>query len=152
MEFIQIELDCPAQQKELLIAALLQQNFDGFEETEEGLRAFIPAQTFDKMALMVSLKPFDLVDYRESKIPEQNWNAQWEASFDPIEVGNLCYIRASFHAPKEEFPHDIVIDPKMAFGTGHHQTTRLMMRALLEQNVESKAVLDAGCGTGEHIS
>ena len=148
MEFIQIEIDCPEQVKELLIATLLQQNFDGFEETEEGLRAFIAAQTFDRMVLEQSLKQFDLEGYRESKLPEQNWNAQWEANFDPIEVDDLCYIRASFHPAKPEIPHDIVIDPKMAFGTGHHQTTRLMIKALLQQSVEGKTVLDAGCGTG----
>ncbi|RZK62601.1 MAG: 50S ribosomal protein L11 methyltransferase, partial [Pedobacter sp.] len=78
----------------------------------------------------------------------ENWNEEWEKNFEPLVIDDKCYVRATFHQPRPEFPYEIVIDPKMAFGTGHHQTTTMMMQYLLEADVKDKHILDMGCGTG----
>jgi len=148
MDYVQIEINCSSRLTDMLIASLLPLGYDGFEETEQGLKAYIKAQSFDKMILEQTLAQFNCSDYQKSALPDQNWNAQWESNFNPIEVGHRCYIRATFHQPRPDFEFELVIDPKMAFGTGHHQTTRLMIAHLLDTDLQDKAVMDAGCGTG----
>jgi ribosomal protein L11 methyltransferase len=82
------------------------------------------------------------------KLPEENWNIQWESNFSPISVGNFCHVRADFHPPLQGFKYELVITPKMAFGTGHHETTFMMMEAMKSIDFQNKQVLDFGCGTG----
>ncbi|MBD1362790.1 50S ribosomal protein L11 methyltransferase [Mucilaginibacter sp. ZT4R22] len=138
-------------QQDLLIAALGEIGFDTFEEVDLGFKAYIPVDDFNQEAL-----DDQLADYREmftfsydiTLIPQKNWNEVWESNFEPIEVSGQVFVRATFHAPKPEFPYEIVIDPKMAFGTGHHQTTAMMMALMLENDFKGKKVLDMGCGTG----
>jgi ribosomal protein L11 methyltransferase len=138
-------------QQDLLIAALGEIGFDTFEEVDLGFKAYIPVDDFNQEAL-----DDQLADYREmftfsydiTLIPQKNWNEVWESNFEPIEVSGQVFVRATFHAPKPEFPFEIVIDPKMAFGTGHHQTTAMMMALMLENDFGGKTVLDMGCGTG----
>src|SRR5690606_5098008 len=79
---------------------------------------------------------------------DQNWNKLWESNFQPITIDDICYVRATFHEPRPTVPYEIVIDPKMSFGTGHHQTTSMMLSYILEDDFEGKDVLDMGCGTG----
>ena len=86
--------------------------------------------------------------YEINLIPQKNWNEVWESTFEPIEISNKIYVRATFHPAKPEFEYEIVIDPKMAFGTGHHQTTSMMLEWILENDFAGKKVLDMGCGTG----
>jgi len=138
-------------QKDLLVSDLADIGFDTFEDTESGFAAYIPAANLDLQALetlMLNLDEGLEVDYKVQEIENQNWNKLWESNFNPIEVGGQCYVRATFHEPKPDFPYEIIIDPKMSFGTGHHQTTSMMLQYILENNFEGKQVLDMGCGTG----
>jgi ribosomal protein L11 methyltransferase len=137
--------------KDLLINALSEIGYDTFEDTDQGFKAYIPEPDLKLEQLEhVSLSYADLFSfsYILNTIPHQNWNEVWESNFEPIQVGGKCYVRATFHEAHPEFEYEIVIDPKMAFGTGHHQTTALMMEFMLEHNFNGKTVLDMGCGTG----
>ncbi len=138
-------------QQDLLINALGEIGFDTFEELDLGFKAYIPVDDFDEAVLIGQLSPYrDLFtfSYEVTLIPQKNWNEVWESNFEPIEIGDKIYVRATFHAPKPAFPYEIVIDPKMAFGTGHHQTTSMMLALMLENDYAGKNVLDMGCGTG----
>jgi ribosomal protein L11 methyltransferase len=138
-------------QKDLLISDLADIGFDTFEDTESGFAAYISAANLDLQALeTLMLQPYEglEVDYKIQEIENQNWNKLWDSNFNPIEVGGQCYVRATFHEAKPEFPYEIIIDPKMSFGTGHHQTTSMMLQYILENDFNGKQVLDMGCGTG----
>lgn len=138
-------------QQDLLINALGEIGFDTFEELELGFKAYIPEDIFDLQVLDEQLLPYkDLFtfSYEITLIQQKNWNEVWESNFEPIEIGYKIYVRATFHDPKPEFEYEIVIDPKMAFGTGHHQTTAMMLGLMLENEFAGKKVLDMGCGTG----
>jgi len=138
-------------QRDLLINALAEIGFDTFEEVVQGFKAYIPADDFNQATLDDALSGYkDMFSfgYAVNLIPQKNWNEEWESNFEPIQIGNEIYVRATFHADKPEFPYQIVIDPKMAFGTGHHQTTAMMLQLMLENDFNGKKVLDMGCGTG----
>lgn len=138
-------------QQDLLINALGEIGFDTFEELEFGFKAYIPTDDFDEQQLKEQLLPYQdmfTFSYEITLIPQKNWNEVWESNFEPIEIGDKIYVRATFHPAKPEFPYEIVIDPKMAFGTGHHQTTSMMLELILENDFAGKKVLDMGCGTG----
>ena len=137
---------------EILVAALAELGFESFEETPGGLNAYIQKESLDLEAL-AALPYWSHPDWTASwtltEIPDQNWNAVWEADYAPIRVGESCVVRAAFHpVPGPEVRYDLVITPKMSFGTGHHQTTWLMLSALLEFDLQGKSVLDMGAGTG----
>lgn len=137
--------------QDLLINALGDLGFDTFEETDFGFKAYIQADKFNQDEISEQLENFhDLFSfsYEVNLIPQKNWNEVWESNFEPIEISNQVYVRATFHPQKTNFNHEIVIDPKMAFGTGHHQTTAMIMEYLLETDLNDKEVLDMGCGTG----
>jgi ribosomal protein L11 methyltransferase len=137
--------------KDLLINALSEIGYDTFEDTDQGFKAYIPESNLKLEQLAEIARAYvDLFSfsYILNTIPHQNWNELWESNFNPIQVGGKCYVRATFHEAHPEFEHEIVIDPKMAFGTGHHQTTALMMEFMLEHDFQGKTVLDMGCGTG----
>lgn len=131
--------------RELFIALLAEAGFDAFEETGETLIACAPESVAGEETLRAALG--ENTDFSTALIPPQNWNAQWEAGFDPVTVDDFCTIRAHFH-PKGTTAHDIVITPKMSFGTGHHATTQLMVQAMRNTAFEGKRVLDFGSGTG----
>jgi ribosomal protein L11 methyltransferase len=137
--------------QDLLIGALGEIGFDTFEEVDLGFKAYIPVDDFNQEVLDNTLEVYRELftfSYDITLIPQKNWNEVWESNFEPIEIGNQVFVRATFHQPRPEFPYEIVIDPKMAFGTGHHQTTAMMMALMLENDFASKRVLDMGCGTG----
>ena len=134
---------------EILIAELGYAGFESFVETEEGVQAYIQKGDWNEDIL----KEIQILDSEEfrfeyscSEIEQVNWNSEWEKNFDPIEVDGKCIVRAPFH-PQKDFEYEIVIEPKMSFGTGHHQTTFMMMQFLLETDFNGKTVLDMGCGT-----
>jgi len=136
--------------REILVAELGALNFESFVNTEDGLQAYVQEEEFDEEVVkdLYILKNPDFAIEMEVKIIEQqNWNAEWEKNFDPIEVQGRCVVRAPFHDQKE-VDFDIVIEPKMSFGTGHHETTHQMVAHLLDMDVSGKRVLDMGCGTG----
>lgn len=136
--------------RDILFGELSEIGFDGFEDTEKGLLAYISEDRFDA-SLIKSLRVMQnkalQISYTTEIIAEQNWNADWESDFEPIEVTKDCYVRAPFH-PSRNLPYEIVIEPKMSFGTGHHETTWLVLRQMLDIDFEGKTVLDMGAGTG----
>ncbi len=137
--------------QDLLIAALGEIGFDTFEETDFGFKAYIISAKLNEDQVTEVLKPYHeqfSFSYEVNLIPQKNWNEVWESNFEPIHIKDQVYVRANFHQPKPNFKYEIVIDPKMAFGTGHHQTTAMIMEYLLETDLKGKTVLDMGCGTG----
>jgi ribosomal protein L11 methyltransferase len=139
------------QGSDVLIAQLSELDYESFVENENGFSAYIQEPLYDENRLNLALSlyaDFFKINYTSKVIPQQNWNAEWESNFQPIEVDGKCYIRAPFHPAKEGFEYDVIIEPKMSFGTGHHHTTQLMIRKLLLLNVKNQSLLDMGCGTG----
>ncbi len=136
--------------RDLLMVELMELDYEGFEETAFGLKAYVENTKFNERVLgrlMVLRDPHAKVNYTVRELPEVNWNARWESEFQPVEVEGKVRIRAEFHPAKGGFIHDIVITPRMAFGTGHHATTRMMVRSMLHHPVKGQRVCDLGCGT-----
>ena len=135
---------------EILLAQLQSLPFQSFQMTDIGFDAFIP-ENLHYNNFLESIPLFNSSDvkihFRLDKIEPANWNAKWESDFKPILVGDNCVIRADFH-PKFNKEYELLINPKMSFGTGHHQTTFMLVEFLLNENVEGSSVLDMGCGTG----
>src|SRR5688500_11761175 len=126
-KYIQLHFtNIPSSDQEILIAQLAEIGFDGFEQGSDFLKAFIPEATYSGVALKNVL---DNHQYKATTeiITQKNWNEEWERSFEPVIVGNFCAIRASFHSPVTAVQHEIIITPKMSFGTGHHATTYQMI-------------------------
>lgn len=138
-------------QQDLLINTLAETGFDTFEDAEQGFKAYISSAAFDEASVNQALAPYRNLfsfSYETTLIPQKNWNEVWESNFEPMQVKDQVWVRATFHEPRTDFPYQIVIDPKMAFGTGHHETTTMMMELLLQADVKGKKMLDMGCGTG----
>jgi ribosomal protein L11 methyltransferase len=136
-----------AEQSEILIAQLAQVGFEGFEEGENILKAFIKQNEFSAAAVD-EIANSNKLSYTLLNIEQQNWNAQWESSFEPVVINNFAAVRAGFHQPVKNVQHEIIITPKMSFGTGHHATTYLMMEQMSQLNFTGKSVMDFGTGTG----
>ena len=134
-------------EKDILIAYLEEAGYDGFEEMENGLLAYISADQFDQSKLE-SIAELVGKTYQQEGVPMQNWNALWESNFQPVIIDDFCTIRAHFHHEAVTTPYEIVITPKMSFGTGHHATTRQMMLLMKDLNIKDKTVFDFGTGTG----
>jgi ribosomal protein L11 methyltransferase len=134
-------------QSNILIAELGYVGFDSFLLLDNGLEASIPVNSFDEMAIRNIAGKYK-IPYKITDIKEKNWNKEWEKNYDPILVDNYCLIKASFHKDDTRYPLEITINPKMSFGTGHHDTTYLMVENEIKLNFKGKTVLDAGCGTG----
>jgi ribosomal protein L11 methyltransferase len=135
---------------EILIAELAFAGFESFVENDSGLLAYIQQKDWNENLLDIIqiLKSTDFdISYRKNTIEQTNWNKEWETNFESIQVDEIVSIRAPFHK-NPYLKYDIVIEPKMSFGTGHHETTHMMLQHLIELNLENKKVLDMGCGTG----
>lgn len=134
---------------EILMAELITVGFDSFTEEADGILGYIPAEDFNEAALQ-SLNSFQSgeveISYSFREMPNINWNEEWEKNFAPIEVADRVRIRAEFH-PADPSRHEIIIQPKMSFGTGHHPTTHLMVEQMMDLDFLGKSVLDMGCGT-----
>lgn len=135
---------------EILIAELGYAGFESFVETETGVSAYIQKEEWNANILddiyVLTSKEFEISHVFE-EIEQVNWNKEWEKNFEPITVDDKCCVRAPFH-DKIDVEFDIVIEPKMSFGTGHHETTHMMIQHLLKMDVVGKKTLDMGCGTG----
>lgn len=151
MDYLEIKITCLEEFREILIAELAEIGFDSFLETEEGVDAYIPESDLDRDKLQEILAQYQVpgqIEWREGILPKVNWNEEWEKNYDPIEVEDLVYVRASFHSSQPGFRYEIVINPKMSFGTGHHATTFQMLRHQGDLDHQGKRVLDVGSGTG----
>ena len=135
------------EEQEILIALLENAGATGFEQGREWLKAFIPEDVYQR-DLYKQIIEHNNLKYSESIIKDKNWNAEWEAGFSPVVIDNFCAIRAVFHEPIPGVQHDIIITPKMSFGTGHHATTHMMVKAMSGFDFGGKTVLDFGTGTG----
>lgn len=153
MDYIELKCEKPAsdEQLEILIADLAELGFESFTEEADHLLAYIPEKEFSKDMLYGN----SFVVEQETKgklairlIKAQNWNAVWESNYDPVVIDGRCQIRAPFHPAISSMEYDIVIHPKMSFGTAHHETTSQIISMLLDEEVEGLKVLDMGCGTG----
>ncbi|WP_152287953.1 50S ribosomal protein L11 methyltransferase [Flavicella marina] len=135
---------------EMLIAELGYAGFESFVENEEGVIAYIQKEEFNEELLkevyVLNSEEFD-IQYTQEEIEQVNWNSEWEKNFSPIQVDEKVSIRAPFHE-NPNLEYDIVIEPKMSFGTGHHETTHMMVQHLLDLDLKGKKTLDMGCGTG----
>jgi ribosomal protein L11 methyltransferase len=156
MNYIQlickIESDNLPLSSEIVIHELASLGYESFEETTDGVTAYIPEPQFNQEAIET---PAFLADYNLGTvkfshviIQDQNWNKEWENNFQPVNIAGKCYIRAPFHQKNEKVPYEIVMEPKMAFGTGHHETTSLMIETMFSLNFENREILDMGSGTG----
>lgn len=151
MDYIEVSftIDPISPEMEILMAQLAEIGYESFMETDEGLMAYITIDNFDESLLgdviTVNQKK---IKYSFKAVKEQNWNEVWESNYDPVTINNRVYIRAPFHASRKDMQYEILVDPKMSFGTAHHETTALMIELMLEEDMVNKKVLDMGCGTG----
>jgi ribosomal protein L11 methyltransferase len=148
MSHIAITISLQEELKDILVAQLSDADYEGFEEMHGQLVAYIPENLFNEQALKDVLAPH-LLNYTKETIANTNWNAVWESNFEPVQVEGFCGIRADFHEPMgDKVQHEIVITPKMSFGTGHHATTYSMIRLMEDVDFKGKTVFDFGTGTG----
>jgi len=150
MVYYQYAIAVAPEWRDILLAYLSETEFDSFEETEKGLHAFLPASA-DQPAVeeaLSSLQQNYPFHYVVKRLPQRNWNAVWEANFKPIRVGDFCGVRADFHPPVRGVKYELIINPQMAFGTGHHETTFMMIQLMQQMECREARVLDYGSGTG----
>lgn len=145
MKHIQVSITANAYQQEELIALLDDFNPAGFEQTDETLLAYFEEEHFEAASISHLLAGYT---YQLADVDEQNWNAVWEQNFQPVVVGDFCAVRAHFHSPVAGVAHEIIITPKMSFGTGHHATTYMMLQQMKDLDFRDKTVFDFGTGTG----
>ena len=151
-----IELNCKIASEnsgsEILMAQLGEIGFESFVEINEGLLAYIPAKDFKEKSLNIlqssDCKELLQFTYEFHLVEDQNWNEVWESNYEEVVIADKCLVRAPFHPKMENIEFDIIIEPKMSFGTAHHETTSLMIEHLLNVDFKNKSVLDMGCGTG----
>ncbi|HBX53326.1 MAG: ribosomal protein L11 methyltransferase [Bacteroidetes bacterium RIFOXYA12_FULL_35_11] len=152
MDYIELicSLELPTEEKQEILTALLGDiGYDSFEYSENGIAAYILESFFSAEAVIEIQKSIDFqFTYSFSGVEKKNWNEEWEKNFLPVYIKNFYQIRAPFHEKKIGYKLDLLITPKMSFGTGHHPTTRLMLEQMVEMNFENKNVLDMGSGTG----
>lgn len=148
MKTIQILIDNINEElQEIIIAELSEVGFHGFEQNKKSLVAYVLENQFCEADYLSVLNKYCL-NHSKEYVEPVNWNKQWESNFDPVVVSGFCTIRADFHDINIETPYEIIITPKMSFGTGHHATTKLMMVLMRGIDIEQKSVFDFGTGTG----
>lgn len=145
--YIQLSFTVTTPETSQILIALLGEAGYTFEETDAGLKAFIQEDLFNENLISEISGKFRL-DFTKETIPGKNWNAEWESNFNPVIIGEFVGIRANFHQPLNSVKHEIIITPKMSFGTGHHATTSLMIQQMEEIDFINKKVVDFGTGTG----
>ncbi len=154
MEYLELKLAISPREPyaEILTYHLSEIGFDMFEDTLDGLKAYILEQNYDENNLLQLLKEQSnssyTVQHEVTHIPWKNWNEEWESNFQPELIAEKIYVRAEFHPSNPDYNHELVIQPRMAFGTGHHPTTAQVMELMLSIDFKNKSVLDMGSGTG----
>ena len=152
MQYIEVEITLRQVEpyRDLLIDALGNEGpYDSFEETSDGLKAYVPQSQYDEVFLQSVLSSLSLVSatYKVSVLPDKNWNEEWERQHQPVLVEGFCWVHAPFHEIRKDVDYNIMIEPKMSFGTAHHATTYMMLTYLRDLELAGKEVLDMGCGT-----
>lgn len=148
MDYIQIVFTgIGTDEKDMMIALLSAEGYEGFDEMDAGFNAYIPETDFDERTMLDIAGQYN-AKATINKIAKQNWNEAWEKSFAPVVVDDFCTVRADFHPASNSTTHEIVITPKMSFGTGHHATTQLMIGKMRDVDFQGKKVFDFGTGTG----
>ena len=148
MEFITIKVSCTPDLTDLLIAELFEVSFDSFQEFDDGFEGSCDQSQFDEGSVKEILNQYPNVTFTIKEQEKVNWNEEWEKNYDPIIVGDQCIVRASFHEAQPQFPYEIIVTPKMSFGTGHHATTYQVLDYQMTLDHARKKVLDVGTGTG----
>ncbi len=148
--YLLFEIICEEEKKDMLIAELAEIGFEGFLEGDEGFEAYLPKDEWNETEFLALLEKYSIQkeSVKANEIEQQNWNEQWESEFQPVTIENEIRISAPFHGLDKEFPYEIIIQPKTSFGTGHHETTFLIMKLMLKENWQNKSVFDFGAGTG----
>jgi ribosomal protein L11 methyltransferase len=150
-DYKSIRVYCPLHLTDLLIAEMSVEGYDSFLYLEDGFQASIFCTRFNEKKVRSLFQRYATsgnIEYKIEVQEEKNWNEIWEKNYDPVIIDDYCIIRAAFHSRDEKYPMEIVINPKMSFGTGHHETTRLMIKIQFEIDHIGKTILDVGCGTG----
>ena len=151
MDFVELRVQAPRELADILVAELAEVGYDTFEDNDAGFCAYIGEGDFnlDNVAEIIArYEGIGEIEYEHRVITRQNWNAEWEKNFQPLVIADRVSVRAPFHPKPEPIEYDIVIMPRMSFGTGHHETTALMIENQLTIDHKGKRVLDMGCGTG----
>lgn len=148
MDYIEFRIgDISEEDQNLVIAQLAETGFESFCQEPDRLLAYIPSILFDEVKVKAVLGTFHH-PFTFETIPDQNWNREWEKNFSPVDICGICYVRAPFHPKVSNYKYEIIIEPKMSFGTAHHETTSQMIELMLQLDLKGKKVLDMGCGTG----
>jgi ribosomal protein L11 methyltransferase len=145
-----LQVTCVPEYTEILMAELSEAGFDTFIETDNGFEAYVEMENYDKDLLEFIKEKYDTqtpLSFQQDRIQKKNWNEEWEKNYEPIVVEDKCLIRANFHKADKKYLYELIITPKMSFGTGHHQTTYLMIKNQMDIDHRGKRVMDAGCGT-----
>ena len=148
---LDISLEQPKEFCDIIIAFLIEINFESYELKERGVKAYIQDQNFSQDDFDEFIKKMSTItnlDYDLSEIPDINWNKEWEKNFSPVYINKECVVRADFHKKIDNTSYEIILSPKMSFGTGHHPTTYLMMNEMFRLDFKKKSVFDMGYGTG----
>ncbi len=146
--YIEVEFfNVKPNEADIVVAMLAGIDFEGFEETDGLIKAYISQQQFNEAEVKKIAEQFSLL-YKTKEVPPQNWNAVWESHFEPVIIDDFVAVRAHFHSPVSTVQHEIIITPKMSFGTGHHATTTMMMQQMRNIDFKNKTVFDFGTGTG----
>ncbi|MBX2964818.1 MAG: 50S ribosomal protein L11 methyltransferase [Cyclobacteriaceae bacterium] len=151
MYYSRLQVICNPDFSEILMAEIAEAGFDTFMETETGFEAFAEQHQYSKQRLQEIKEQYTThtpVVFYIDRVEKKNWNEEWEKNYEPIIVEDTIIVRAEFHKPEKQYPIELIITPKMSFGTGHHQTTHLMLKAQLQLNHHDKTIMDAGTGTG----
>ena len=136
---------------DIIVASLNEIDFESYIEDENGIKAYVQTHLLDKNAVIEIISEISELcelTFTISKVKQENWNQQWESNFEPVVINDKCVIRAHFHQPIHDVDFEIIITPKMSFGTGHHETTSLVMNEMFSLDFNNRSVLDMGCGTG----
>ena len=153
MEYIEVDIELEKYEvfSDIVVARLNEIEFETYLEKNNGVKCYIQAKLFDKMKLDIELdkiKQFTKLNYNINHVAQKNWNEEWEKNFKPVQINSHCLIRSEFHNNSGNFKDEIIITPKMSFGTGHHETTFLMINELYNLDLNDKSILDMGSGTG----
>ncbi|MEO9868988.1 50S ribosomal protein L11 methyltransferase [Ekhidna sp.] len=148
MEFITIKVNCPVDLIDVLIAELFEVSFDSFQEFDDGFEGSCDKSEFSEKIVNEIFSNYSNVSFAIKEQEKVNWNEEWEKNYDPIIVEDKCIVRASFHNPQPQFEYEIVVTPKMSFGTGHHATTYQALAYQMKLDHQDKKILDVGTGTG----